>query len=507
MLFKSTFLLGLAALAVADNASPATDRMVKIKRAQDAIAADAAMAKRSAPAAAENLARRSGANRMDKRHHGDAGAHADMAKRATEAAVDKRDLPLFQGLLSLLNQVYPGLNTAVFGTEVLLNGAVNGLDQTLKKRGVELSENQKRELPLFQGLLSLLNQVYPGLNTAVYGVETTLNGAVNGLDQTLRERDLNAAPVNEKRDLPLFQGLLSLLNQVYPGLNTAVFGVENVLNGAVNGLDQTLKKRAAGEELSEVEKRDLSLFQGLLSTLNQIYPGLNTAVFGVENVANGAVNGLDGILKKRGDLPLFQGLLSLLNQVYPGLNTAVFGVENVLNGAVNGLDQTLKKRTAGEELTEVEKRDLSLFQGLLSTLNQIYPGLNTAVFGTEVLLNGAVNGLDQTLKKRKTVTANVKVDLEPVVDSLLNGGLDVSDLSSGQLSQLRGLTSLLNLNQLNSYLGSSLTGAQFSQLQGLLGVTVNSLLGGILSGGLLSGLGGSSGGNLLGGLLGGLGRE
>lgn len=85
--------------------------MVKIKRAQDGIAADAAMAKRAAPSPAENLARRSGATRMDKRHHGDAAAHADMVKRALAGdygQVDKRDLPLFQGLLSLLNQVYPG---------------------------------------------------------------------------------------------------------------------------------------------------------------------------------------------------------------------------------------------------------------------------------------------------------------------------------------------------------------------------------------------------------------
>ncbi|GAA5844226.1 hypothetical protein JCM11251_006720 [Rhodosporidiobolus azoricus] len=133
MHFKSIFLLGLAALAVADTGS---DRMVKIKRTQDAIAADAAMAKRSAPA--ENLARRSGAARMDKRHHGDAGAHAEMAKRAMEE-VDKRELPLFQGLLSLLNQAYPGLNTALYGVQSTLNGAVNGLDGILKRDNIEAS--------------------------------------------------------------------------------------------------------------------------------------------------------------------------------------------------------------------------------------------------------------------------------------------------------------------------------------------------------------------------------
>ncbi|GAA5824321.1 hypothetical protein JCM11251_000376, partial [Rhodosporidiobolus azoricus] len=294
--------------------------------------------------------------------------------------------------------------------------------------------------------------------------------------------------------------------------NTAVFGVENLANGAVNGLDGILKKREAGQELTEVEKRQLALFPGLLSTLNQIYPGLNIAVGGVEHTLNGAVSGLDTILK-RDNLPLFPGLLSLLNQVYPGLNLAVFGVENLANGAVNGLDGILKKRAAGEELTEVEKRELPLFQGLLGLLNQVYPGLNTAVFGVENVLNGAVNGLDQTLKKRNTVDANIKVDLAPVVRNLLGGTIAVTDLSGTQLSQLRGLLSLLNVNQFNSLLGTGLSGAQFGQLQGLLGVTVNRLLGGLLGGlgggNLLGGLlgGGATGGNLLGGLLGGLGKQ
>ncbi|GAA5859844.1 hypothetical protein JCM8547_004355 [Rhodosporidiobolus lusitaniae] len=381
MLFKSTFILSLAAAAAAGAAQDASSsRMLKIKRAQDSIIADgAAMAKR-APMEVDSskLARRSGAHRQDKRHHG------DMAKRAAE---EKRDVPLFQALLSLLNKTYPGLNTVVLGTEGTLNGAVSGLDDVLKKRSTEFTEVQKRDLSLFQGLLSLLNKTYPGLNTVVLGTEGTLNGAVSGLDDVLKKRD----------DLPLFQGLFSLLNKVYPGLNTAVLGTEFTLNGAVSGLDDVLKKRSA--DFSEVEKRDLSLFQGLLSLLNKAYPGLNTVVLGTESTVNGAVSGLDDVLKKRDELPLFQGLLSLLYKTYPGLNTVVLGTEGTLNGVVSGLDDVLKKREATAEPVN-EKRDLPLFQGLLSLLNKAYPGLNTVVLGTEGTLNGAVSGLDDVLKKR-----------------------------------------------------------------------------------------------------------
>jgi hypothetical protein len=36
-------------------------------------------------------------------------------------------------------------------------------------------------------------------------------------------------------------------------------------------------------------------------------------------------------------------------------------------------------------------------------LNKLYPGLNTAVLGTEFTLTGATNGLDDVLKKREAV--------------------------------------------------------------------------------------------------------
>ncbi|BGP17244.1 hypothetical protein JCM10213_000074 [Rhodosporidiobolus nylandii] len=422
MLFKSTFVLWLAALAAADVAAPANEarsvdtaaagRMLRIKRAQDSIVADSAtMAKRSSgsPSSLNQNQRRSGANRMDKRHHGDAGAHEQMAKRSADAV--KRD-----------------------------------------------------ELPLFQGLLSLLHKTSPGLNTVVLGTEGTLNGVVSGLDDVLKKRE-TSAPVNEdlaKRDeLPLFQGLLSLLLKTYPGLNTVVLGTEGTLNGAVSGLDDVLKKRSPDEPL----------FQGLLSLLNKVYPGLNTVVLGTEGTVNGAVSGLDDVLKKRSpDEPLFQGLLSLLNKAYPGLNTAVLGTEGAVNGAVSGLDDVLKKRATTATNTQTASGDASS---------------STTVTTDDIPDN----------------TADIKVNLNNVLNNLLDGG-SISAVPADQLNQLRGLLSLLDTAGLNNFLGSSFSAGQINTVSNILGV--NNLIGGLF-GGLLGGNTGGDG-NLLGGLLGGLGR-
>ncbi|GAA6052088.1 hypothetical protein JCM3770_006625 [Rhodotorula araucariae] len=369
MLFKSTLLLGLAATAfAADAAQPVearsvsndigANRMVKVKRSQANVAEE--LAKR-APETHSSRERRSNANRLNKRHHGDAThtkryetpsleelnkREVEMLKKRDLSDNEKRELALLPGLQALLLQLYPGLNQVVTGVENTATGAVKGLDDILKR---DLSDNEKREIALLPGLQALLLKLYPGLNGAVVSTENLLKDAVGGLDKTLKKREATAAPVNEKRDsnLPLLAGVnWNLLLPLFHNLNGVIVNAEQAVSGAVDGVDDILKKRDSG----------LPLLQGLnWDLLLPLFHNLNGVVVNAEQAVSGAVDGLDDILKKRDlsdnekrELALLPGLQALLLQLYPGLNQVITGVENTATGAVDGLDDILKKRAFGQ---------------------------------------------------------------------------------------------------------------------------------------------------------------
>ncbi|BGP41040.1 hypothetical protein JCM10449v2_005009 [Rhodotorula kratochvilovae] len=196
------------------------------------------------------------------------------------------------------------------------------------------------------------------------------------------------------------------------------------------------------------EKRDnLPLLAGLnWNVLLPLFHNLNGVVVNAEQAVDGAVDGLDDILKKRDGLPLLQGLnWDLLLPLFHNLNGVVVNAEQAVTGAVSGLDDVLKKR----DLTDNEKRELALLPGLQALLQQLYPGLNQAVVGVENTATGAVNGLDDILKKRafgqttpatSTIpdnTVNIDIRLNQLLNDLLgNRGL-VANLLRGLGLQLK----------------------------------------------------------------------
>lgn len=301
------------------------------------------------------------------------------------------------------------------GTEVFVNGAVNGCDSTVTVSLALLPggvNNLNTTLCAGENLL-VNGTTYDANNLS--GTEILTNAAANGCDSVINVA-LNMLPsMSGAMNQMLCAGSSITVNgTVYDQNNPS--GVEVFTNVGPYGCDSTVTI-------------NLSFVNAVTNTLNQTLCNgesilVNGTTYnaanpnGVETFVGGASTGCDSIVTiNLNVLPIISGTenssicanegLMVNGTVYDANNPS--GTEVIVSGATNGCDSTVYVNLTILPLASSNENSTICHTGSVTVNGTVYNANNPA--GTEIIVGGSANGCDSTVNVNLNVLAAIDISV------------------------------------------------------------------------------------------------
>ena len=305
------------------------------------------------------------------------------------------------------------------GTEVIVGGSANGCDST-----VNIS------LLFFPSDTTFINETFcPGgsiiVNGTIYdennpdGMETLGNGSINGCDSIISVNLTYNDEVIEMLEPTLCPGSSITVNgEIYDTNNPS--GSETFPNGSVLGCDSTVVIDLSFYPPS-VTNLTPQLCLGSSITINgEIYDENNPS--GTQVIMDATDNGCDSTINI--NVIFTNGVTFDLNQtICPEeaitVNGTVYDIDNPTgsevfpNGSVMGCDSTVNISLSFFQTASLLIDDQFCTGGSVTVNGTVYDENNPS--GTEVILNGSVQGCDSTVVVALTFSNSVTETVNPTL--------------------------------------------------------------------------------------------